>query len=113
MAASIPLRPSDLSPVSDWLAEVRGRLEEWGRGMRHVSTEEWRRFQTSVKSAISTQRVEGVLNDFLTRIGVRSEREAIVEGLTEQLRSRVLHFRQGKTIEDYQNFLSVPPRIEV
>ena len=113
LEGSIPLRPSDLAPVNDWLTELRGRVTRWSDEVRSVSSEEWQRLNATVKSAVSTQRVEQVLKDFLTRIGVKSHSEEILRGLSAELRSQVVAYRHGQTIEHYANFLSKPPRVDL
>ncbi len=110
--SSIPIRPADLTPVTHWLGELRARVVEWSRGVKDISQDEWNRLQNSVKGAVSTQRVEQVLKDFLTRIGVPAHTE-MTDSLTLDLKVRVLSYRQGVTIESYPDFLSEPPQIKL
>ena len=110
---SISIRPSDLAPVTRWLAELRGRVVDWSSGVKAISSEEWNRLQGSVKGALSTRRVEQVLKDFLKRVGVSARSEELVGGLSVELRSRILSYREGSTIESYPNFISEPPKIKL
>ncbi len=109
---SIPIRPADLTPVTQWLGELRARLMDWSHDVKNVSQDEWTKLQTSVKVAFSTDRVEEVLKDFLLRIGVSAHSEA-AESFSLELKSRILSYREGATIESYANYLSEPPKIKL
>ena len=115
MQGSISIRSSDLAPVASWLAELRGRVEQWSQGVRAVSSDEWSRLQTSVKGALSTRRVEQVLRDFLHKIGVPARGNTIdsIEDLSIDLKARIISYREGQTIESYAEYVSPPPTIEL
>ncbi len=109
---SIPIRPADLTPVTQWLGELRGRVTDWSRDVKNLTQEEWNRLQGSVKGALSTRRVEQVLKDFLQRIGVAAHSE-VAEDLAVDLRTRILSYRSGTTIEAYPHYLTEPPKIRL
>ena len=113
MDSSISIRQSDLAPVIRWLAELRGRVVDWSSGVKTISSEEWNRLQGSVKGALSTRRVEAVLKDFLKKVGVSTRSGELAEGLSVELRARILSYREGATIESYPNFMSEPPKIKL
>ena len=59
-------------------------------------------------------KVESVLREFLGRIGVSARRsDEIAAQLVLELRQKILYYREGLTIEAYENYLLEPPRIEV
>ncbi len=112
--ASISIRPADLDPVVLWLHDVRSRVERWSQEARTVTAEEWKRLQKTLTSAIAMPKVESVLREFLGRLGVSARSsDAIAAQLVLELREKILHYREGFTIEAYQNHLLEPPRIEV
>ncbi|MEM7167761.1 MAG: hypothetical protein AAF581_20085 [Planctomycetota bacterium] len=112
-AGSLPLQPTAIAPVREWLDDLRGRLEGWGRDVRRASADEWAHLQSTVASSLATRKVEGALRTFLTRIGLGQELDSTVAELVSDLRSRVLTHRAGLTIECYQEYLVTPPRIDV
>ena len=112
--SSISIRPTDMVPVLQWLDEVRGRVDGWSKGVRAASAEEWKKFHKAITQAISVTRVEGVLRDFLGRIGMSSKTKSnLAEEMVLALRMSIIHYREGETIESYQNFLTDPPNVRL
>ena len=107
---AFPLQASDTQPVTEWLDELRQRVEGWAQDARAVSSEEWTRLQRSVAGSVSKERVEQVLVDFLQRVGLR---QGSVDCDLLDLRERVIAYRRGLTIENYPEYLSAPPQIEL
>ncbi|MGE3163321.1 MAG: hypothetical protein AB7O52_00265 [Planctomycetota bacterium] len=113
MNESIPIRPTDLAPVQDWLGDLRLRIEGWSKQLKLHSSAEWAHLQTTLTKTLSTQRVEQVLRDFLARVGVgpRETDHAIDEALND-LRRRIVAYRRLDSIESYERFLSPPPNMK-
>lgn len=110
----IAIEPRDFAPLQDWFHDLRARFEGWSRSVKETSVQEWAGLQRTVSKALSTQRVEQVLRDFLTRVGVRSaELDDTVEQVMIDLRHRIITFRKGETIEHYQEYLVTPPQIQL
>ena len=109
----MPIHPSDLTPVTHWLADLRGRVAKWSTGVRAVSSDEWNRLQGAVRGALSTQRIEQVLRDFLTRVGDPDRTAPLAEGLSLELKSRILSYREGQTIDSYVEHIMEPPKIKL
>ena len=110
---AFPLRPSDRVPVGEWLDDLRSRLDVWTQGVRSISGEEWQRLHGAVARAVSPDRVQGVLRDFLVRFGLRTDSKDLADEELLALRIRIITFRRGQTIEDYPEHVFPPPLIDL
>ncbi len=108
---ALPLRPDETAPVTEWLAELRTRVEGWARGVKQVSSGEWIRLQRAVATAVSKERVQQVLSDFLTRTGTRDATSIETEVMA--LRLRILEYRRQDSIDEYDRFVTPPPQLEI
>ena len=111
-ARDLPLRPTDYAPIHNWLEELRNRVEGWSQAVKGCSAVDWQRLKKAVSGAISTNRVEQVVSEFLGKIGVRG-RKVELEDLYSDLTRRVVAHRREVSIENYPQFLSSPPRIHL
>ncbi|MCA8959749.1 MAG: hypothetical protein KDC38_04525 [Planctomycetes bacterium] len=107
-------RPGDaeMAPVHQWVEEIGTRLEGWSHSVKHISTEEWARLRAAVAGTFAKKRVEGILRDVMSRVGMRAK-ESELDAMVDELRMRVLDYRQGLTIENYADHWVEPPTIRV
>lgn len=85
---SLPLPPTSLAPVREWIDEMRHRLEGWTSDA-------------------------GTWRAFLTTIGLKKECATTVEEVECDLRARVTNHRRGLTIECYEQYIVTPPQIKL
>lgn len=113
MSESISIRPTDLTPIRDWLSDLRVRVDGWSQQIKVHSAAEWTQLHATLAKALSTHRVEQVLRDFLSRVGIRSrETDAALEAALCDLRHRIIAYRRLDTIESYERFLAPPPNLK-
>ncbi|MEM7261749.1 MAG: hypothetical protein AAF488_07130, partial [Planctomycetota bacterium] len=91
---------SELAPVQEWVAEMGQRLDCWSKSAKAISAEEWSKLRGVMAGTFAKSRVEGVLRDVLSRVGIRAKDEEL-DAMVEELRRRVLSYRAGETIESY------------
>lgn len=114
MTHSITLRPADLAPLQDWFHDLRARVDGWSKQWKASSTHEWNALHQTLSGALSTQRMETALRDFLARMGIsRTAADDAVDEAMRDFRRRVVKFRSGQTIESYERYLVRPPTIEL
>ena len=119
MDPAFSLHSGELAPLTEWLDEVRRHVDRLSRqgwdGIKRVSADEWERLHGAVSGAVSAERVQGVLSEFLARVGLRggTTAEELARREVAELRARIVCFRAGLTIEDYGEYLAPPPRIDL
>ncbi len=110
--STLPPRDQELAPVQQWIDELGHRIDGWSKSVKAISADELGKLRTAMAGTFAKTRVEGVLRDVLSRVGLRAKDDEMAE-MVEELRSRILCYREGLTIESYAEYFVTPPKIDL